>query len=393
MAALSIGAAWAMLVLYLLSRALRQFRAHRLTSLLASRPQRRAAVSIIVPARDEIANVERCLRGLAAQRDLGKGSSILFVDDNSADGTAAAVARAIARGAPLRLAHAGPLPPGWMGKPYACWRGAQLASGEWLCFIDCDVRTAPELVAAALATAERQRLDMLSLRPFQELGSFWERIAFPAGLLIIACAKGRRTANSQASSAEMANGQFILIRREVYRRVGGHAAVRGEVCEDKRLASLVNDHGFRFRVFAAEHLARTRMYRDFSSLWEGFSKNAIDILGSARATLLAAAAGVVAGWCSLLLPCALAAVQLCEPSAPAAMGLALSLFGSAVATGIQLATARRLRIPAAYGLLCPLGYTLAAALACRSVLLHSTGRVTWKGRTYEIGQKVSLSRS
>jgi chlorobactene glucosyltransferase len=394
MAALAIGALWAMLVLYLLTRALRQFRAHRLTALAAPpRPPQRAAVAIVVPMRNEIANIERCLEGLEAQRGLGEGSSILFVDDNSADGTPAAVAGAIARGAPVGLAAAGALPPGWMGKPHACWRGAEQASAPWLCFIDCDVRIAPDLVAAALATAARQRIDMLSLRPFQELGSFWERVVFPAGLIIIACAKPRRAARDRAASEEMANGQFILIRRDVYLRVGGHRAVRAEVCEDKRLAALVKEHGFRFRVFAAEHLARTRMYRDFNSLWEGFSKNAIDILGSAGATLWAAAAGFLASWCALALPGALAAAFWSAPSTPAAIGLGLALCGSAAAIGIQLATARHLQIPAAYGLLCPLGCTVAAALACRSVLSHLTGRVTWKGRTYEIDRKVSLSRS
>jgi chlorobactene glucosyltransferase len=394
MGGLLIGAAWAVAVLYLLSRALRQFHAHRLSSLVVGMPpQRRACVSIIVPVRDEIANIEACLRGLEAQRDLGPGSSILIVDDGSEDGTTAAVARAIARGAPIRLVRAGPLPQGWVGKPYACWRGAQLSASEWLCFIDCDVRVAPQLVSAALSTAERQRIDMLSLRPFQELGSFWERIVFPAGLIIIGCAKSRRAAADRAASEEMANGQFILIRREVYHRVGGHRTVRGTVCEDKQLAALIKENGFGFRVFAAEHLARTRMYRDFNSLWEGFSKNAVDILGSARATLLAAAAGLFVGWSTLLLPCALAAVVTSSPSAPAEIGLALSLFGSAVATGIQLATARHLGIPAAYGLLCPLGYTVAAALACRSVALHVSGRITWKGRTYEVDRKVSLGRS
>ena len=394
MAALAIGAAWAVLVLYLLLRALRQFRAHRLSSLAAApRPPSGAAVSIIVPMRNEIANLERCLDGLAAQRELAAGSTVLFVDDNSADGTGAALARAIGRGAPVALAEAGPLPRGWMGKPFACWRGAQQARTEWLCFIDCDVRVAPELVASALAAAERERLDMLSLRPFQELGSFWERVVFPAGLIIIACAKGRRRRREQASADEMANGQFILIRREVYRRVGGHRAVKGEVCEDRRLAALVNEHGFRFRVFAAEHLARTRMYRDFTSLWEGFSKNAMDILGSAPATLCAAAGGFFVGWAAMLLPAGLAAVVFAAPSPAAAGGLALALGGSAVVVGIQIATARHLRIAAAYGLLCPLGYTVAAALACRSVVLHLKGRVTWKGRTYEVDRKVSLSRS
>src|SRR5262249_53900201 len=151
----------------------------------------------------------------------------------------------------------------------------------------------------AVRTAKAHGIDMVSLHPLQELGSFWERIVIPAGLLIIACAKPFRTA-----AADAANGQFLLIRREVYFEVGGHACVRAEICEDKALAIRVNKAGFRFRASAAEHLARTRMYRDFRSMWEGFSKNATEILGSAEATLIAAAAALVVGWTALLLPIA-----------------------------------------------------------------------------------------
>lgn len=394
MLGLFAGTIWVAFVLWLLVRTLRQFRAHRLTSLApAATGSGVPSVSIVVPVRDEIANIGACLEGLAGQSGLGADSSITIVDDDSQDGTAAAVERAIAGGAPIRLAAAGPLPPGWLGKPYACWRGAQSASGAWLCFIDGDVRMAPDLVAAALATAEAQGIDMLSLQPFQELGSLWERLVFPAGLLMIACARGQPADDDGPGSAEMANGQFILIRRRVYEEIGGHAAIRNEICEDVALAARAKQAGYRFRVLRAEHLARTRMYRDFASLWEGLSKNAIEILGSAPATLLAAAAAFVAGWSTLLLPLAIATALTRAPSAAAAIGLGLAALGSAVVVGIQLGTARHLRIPTALGLLFALGYTMAAALACRGVLLHLTGRVTWKGRTYERHRKVSPGRS
>ncbi len=125
MLALLSGAVWAGLVLYLLSRALRQFRAHRTTTLAApAEPIPAAPVSIIVPARNEIDNIETCLRGLTAQTGLPGGFSIIVVDDGSEDGTAAAVERQIGRGCPIELVAAGALPDGWVGKPHACWRGA-----------------------------------------------------------------------------------------------------------------------------------------------------------------------------------------------------------------------------------------------------------------------------
>jgi chlorobactene glucosyltransferase len=390
MLAFLIGAAWGGVVCWLLVRAMRQFRAHRTTAIgIAPRPGLARRVSIIVPARNEIANIARCLEGLLAQKGLDARSSIIVVDDNSQDGTAGAVERAAARGMSVRLVAAGPLPQGWVGKPHACWRGAQVAEGEWLCFIDADVEAMPLLVASAIDTAERQAIDMLSLRPFQELGSFWERLIMPAGLLVIACAK---KADQHAANENATNGQFILIRREFYRRVGGHAAVCAEICEDNALAARVRQAGGRFRVLSAEQLARTRMYRDLASLWEGLSKNAVEVLGSVRGTLVAAGVSMLVGWAAFVVPLALFLAALRHPDPLTVTGAVLALLGSAIVFGVQLGTTRYFRIPIGFGLLFAVGYTLVAILACRSVQLHRRGRVTWKGRTYELDRKVSPGR-
>src|SRR6266542_3862859 len=223
-----------------------------------------------------------------------------------------------------------------MGKPYACWQGAMRARAEWLCFIDADVRAAPELIGAALTAASRQGIDMLSLNPLQELGSFWERLIIPAGLVAIACATDLRPIDDPASPEVSANGQFILIRRAVYRAVGGHAAVRGEVCEDKALAALVKHGGWRYRMLGAEPLARTRMYTGLAALWEGLGKNAIEIIGDGATTAAAATAAMVIGWAAVLVPALTAIAVMQEPSALGMIGLALALLGSAAVLGIQI---------------------------------------------------------
>ena len=91
------------------------------------------------------------------------------------------------------------MPPGWLGKPHACWRGAEGATADWLCFIDADMRAEPLLLASAVRAAEAQGIDLLSLQPFQELGSLAERLVVPAGLLIVACAKDLRDIDDPAS--------------------------------------------------------------------------------------------------------------------------------------------------------------------------------------------------
>jgi chlorobactene glucosyltransferase len=380
MLALVCGAAWAALVIYLLCRILRQFRTFRETALAASiRTEDLPSVSIIVPVRNEIENIEHCIADLSAQTCLGERFAIIIVDDDSQDGSAGAIAGRVARDRRVKAIPAGALPGGWVGKPNACWRGALAAEGEWLCFVDADVRAEPRLVASAVRTARAHSIDMLSLHPLQELGSFWERVIIPAGLLTIASAKRFRTA-----SEDVANGQFLLIRREAYFQVGGHAAVRGEICEDKALALRVKAAGLRFRVLSAAGLARTRMYRGLRSLWEGLAKNAADILGSPGATLAAAIGAALFGWGTLLVPAVAGVAFAADPGAAPAAGLGLAVLGSSVVTGVHIAMARHFRIPAAYGLLLVLGYTIAACLACYSVLAHIDGRVTWKGRTYRL---------
>ena len=389
MAALVAGVVWAGLVAWLLLRIMRQSAAHRIMSLsrLANDAAPAAAdVAIIVPARNEIANIADCLATLSAQRGLGD-LRIIVVDDGSQDGTGAAVGHAATADPRIALVDAGRLPAGWMGKPHACWQGALAADAPWLCFIDADVRAAPELVRLAIAAAEQHGIDLLSLNTFQVLGSFWERLVIPAALVLIACVQDLRSIDDPASPAVAVNGQFLLIRREVYFAAGGHRAVRAEVAEDKALAARIKRRGWRYRMLAAEDFVRTRMYRDLASLWQGFAKNATEILGDGSATVAAATAAMTVAWTALLLPLLIGLTAARQASPAAAVGFACALLGSLTVAGVQVASARHFRIPIAFSLLFPAAYTAIAALACYSAALRRRGRVRWKGRTYQLDRE------
>jgi chlorobactene glucosyltransferase len=386
MAALFAGAGWACLVAWLLQRMMRQFAAHRTMSLrrLADGAAPAAAdVAIIVPARDEIANIADCLASLSAQRGLGD-ARIIVVDDGSQDGTAEAVARAARADPRIALVEPGRLPAGWMGKPHACWQGALAAEAPWLCFVDADVRAAPELVRLAIAAAAEHGIDLLSLRTFQVLGGFWERLIIPPALVLIACVQDLRRVDDPASPAVSVNGQFLLIRREVYFAVDGHRAVRAAIAEDKALAARIKHRGWRYRMLGAEDLVRTRMYRDLASLWQGFAKNATEILGDGPTTIAAATAAMAVAWSALLLPLVIGLTAAQQLSPAAGVGFACALLGSFAIAGVQFASARHFRIPIVFGLLFPAAYTAIAALACYSAALRRGGRVSWKGRTYRL---------
>jgi chlorobactene glucosyltransferase len=386
---LCAGAAWAGLVLWLLARVLRQFKAHRpLPAVLPALDGAAASVAVIVPVRNEIGNIDGCLAGLRHQSGLAGGPAIIVVDDESQDGTADAVARAAAIDPRIRLIPAGPLPRGWMGKPHACWRGALAAEAEWLCFIDADVRAAPGLVATALAAAETRGIDLLSLAPFQVLGSFWERLIVPAALLLIACVLDQRAAERPGANDVPVNGQILLVRRSVYLASGGHAAVRNEVSEDKALAARIRDCGWRYRFHDAGGLAATRMYTGFKSLWSGFVKNAVEIVGGCGDTVAAATAGMIVAWSAVLIPLSAARALIGSASVAEIVGFGFCLAGSLIISGVQTGTVRHLRVPIAFALLFPLAYSAVAALAWHSAIVRRAGRVSWKGRIYEIQRHV-----
>jgi chlorobactene glucosyltransferase len=324
---------------------------------------------------------------------LANGPAIIVVDDGSEDGTAEAVREMVRDDPRIRLIGAGDLPAGWIGKPHACWQGALQADAEWLCFIDADVRATPDLVRTALAAALDQRIDLLSLSPLQEVGSFWERLIIPAGLLLIGCVQDLRRVDKAGANDIAVNGQVLLIRGDIYFAVGGHAAVRGEICEDKALALRIKQAGRQYRMLGAEQLARTRMYTSLKALWEGLAKNATEIIGDGPDTVAAATAGLVIGWAAVLVPLLSVAAALREPSAAALAGAALALFGTATVIGVQIGTTRYFRISPVFGFLFPIAYTAVAALAWRSFALRRAGHVTWKGRTYAIERKASAGRS
>ena len=378
---LALALAWCVVVAVLIVRAFGQRNALRRLEPAAD-PQDCAKVAFIVPARDEAANIGACLASLTAQSCSGARPSIVVVDDHSSDATAAIVAAAADADSCVRLMRAPSLPPGWTGKSHACWIAARALprSVEWLCFMDADVRAEPMAISSALAEADSERLDFLSLAPRQELVSFAERLVMPCGLYLLAFTQDLRLVQGPNGKAT-ATGQFIQIRRSVYESVGGHASVAAEICEDVELARRVKLAGFRVLLEGGDSLLATRMYEGWRSLWLGVSKNLVDMLGGPISTLMTAFLAVVLAWSALALPI-LDLVACRGGRQEACAGLALALPASAAALGLHMAGAGFFRIPLWYGLLFPLGYSAGAGMALDSVRRRLSGRTRWKGRTY-----------
>ncbi len=346
-------------------------------------------ISVIVPARNEARNIRRCAGALLAQDY--PHFELIVVDDRSSDGTGALLAALQAgAGGRLRVVQGAELPPGWAGKPHALHQGVGQARGEWLCFVDADTFAAPALLSAARRAAREQGADMLSLLTGQELESFWERAVLPLVFTALSFGFPARRVNDPARPEAIANGQFILIRREAYEAVGGHQAVRDRIAEDLALAQRVKGGGFRLIVADGRELARTRMYTSLAEIWEGWTKN-IFIGMQGRLGLLLF--GVLVGLFGALgLPAWLVGAALWLPAALRAGS------GAAWVPALVLLQAlglwayllwQRARAAQAFGLSPLYAFTFpAGALLFTAMMLASAGMVlsgrgvTWKGRRY-----------
>jgi chlorobactene glucosyltransferase len=375
---------WLAAVIWLIARAFQQ--RGLLQSLQAAEPplaDRTPKVAVIVPARDEAANIDRCLRSLVGQTYPASRLRIVVIDDHSRDRTFA-IASALTQTYPqLTVLRSPPLPPHWVGKSHACWIGVRAVEedADWLCFVDADVWAEPALVASAIAAANAGALDLLSLAPRQELQSFAERLVMPCGLYLLAFCQDLRTVQARNSSEVTATGQFMLVRRACYETVGGHAAVRGAICEDLMLARLLKRSGSHAILQDGRRLLSTRMYRGWSTLWIGIAKNLSEMLGGPLRTIAIAVAAVALAWAAWLIPLS-DALHCAQGSSGSCVGLIPAALGSAAAFGLHIAGASYFGVPLWYGVLFPLGYSAGALIAIDSVRRRLSGRVTWKGRAY-----------
>ena len=381
---LLLSSIWLAVVIWLIVRAFRQRNLlPRLKSVEPPPAARAPKVAVIVPARDEAANIDRCLRSLAAQTYPASCLRIVVIDDHSSDRTFA-IASALAQTCPrLTVLRSPPLPPHWVGKSHACWIGAHAVEEDtdWLCFVDADVWAEPALIASAIAAARAKALDLLSLAPRQELQSFAERLVMPCGLYLLAFCQDLRTVQARDSSEVTATGQFMLVRRVCYETIGGHAAVHGAICEDLMLARLLKRSGGHATLKDGRRVLSTRMYRGWSTLWIGIAKNLSEMLGGPLRTIAIAVAAVALAWAAWLIPLR-DAVDCAQGNSGSCAGLIPAALGSAAAFGLHIAGASYFGIPPWYGLLFPLGYSAGALIAIDSVRRRLSGRVSWKGRTY-----------
>lgn len=348
-------------------------------------------VSVIVPARNEERNLPRLLPSLLSQRY--PDYEVIVVDDQSEDATARIVAEWSASDKRLRAIEGAELPrrDGWLGKPHAMHQGANAARGAFLLFTDADTVHDKLSLSSSVAYALAHNVDLLTITPCAELLSPSERLLMPLAFEGIITLYPPYKVNDPASSVAIANGQYMLVRREVYDAVGGAGRVKDKIAEDLEFGKAVKSDGYRLYLANGVHLMTVRMYTNFREVWEGWSKNVVLSFKENPRTGFFAVVGLLAVTVMpfLLVKWSLRAWQEALKSGNKSHRLAAGWITGLAAWNIALPLIfrrradRSLGLPVGWTFTQPVGAVVFSLIILNSLLRLARGKgVVWKGRSY-----------
>lgn len=325
-------------------------------------------VSVLIPARNEEANLADCLGAVLRQGETVR--EVLVYNDHSTDGTGRIIGEFAERDARVRSVEVLPLAEGWCGKNFACAQLASEATGKFLLFIDADARLTESAAARMAEEMHQRRLTFLSCWPGLELVSFWERALMPMlNFVVFATFPSPLSLLLGSSSLGLAHGACLMFERAIYEEIGGHTAVRDQIFEDTRLAQLWRERRQRGLCLDGQDVVRVRMYSSFAEIWQGFQKNFFPAFKHELSFWFFWTFHLVVFLSPFVLSVILPSVQI----ALAAMAVLL----------IRLALAWRFRQPLWGALLHPMAEVILLALGLSSWWRCKSGRgVAWKGREY-----------
>ncbi len=339
-------------------------------------------VSVVIPARNEVRNIERCLRSVLSTTY--PALEVVVVDDQSTDGTGDLARSIAATDNRVRIIDNSPLPGGWFGKQWACQTGALEAKGELICFADADTWHSRDLMTRSVNAIQRRGADLFSIAGSQDLGSFWERLVQPQIFSILLTRYGGTECVSESKRVEdkIANGQCLFVRRDVYEKLGCHELVRAHVADDMMMAQRYFAAGRNVVIEAGTSQLHTRMYTSLSELIHGWGKN---VFAGGRESVPMGALGRFMFPLLLILPPLLTIVPPVTLAVALALDLSLPVIvWSAVTTGAALiwfAVVYAIhRVPVAYALINPIGAIILLYIFLRAIARGR--RVAWKGREY-----------
>jgi len=240
-------------------------------------------VSLLIPVRNEASRIPDLLKSLSQVSY--PSLEIIFLSDESQDETLSLLQAFVSER--IKVFSGKPLPEGWAGKPWACHQLAELATGEVLVFCDADVRPGPEAILHTVGLMENQKVDVLTVLPFQEMKSLWEKaiIPFVMHLPILSLVPLKFSFRFKSPSWVVANGQWLTFSKRSYEAIQGHESVKNSFLEDMELAKNAVRRGFQVLPVIASEGIRVRMYQNSCELVEGFTKNLYLLCGQKTLSL------------------------------------------------------------------------------------------------------------
>jgi chlorobactene glucosyltransferase len=229
-------------------------------------------ISVLIPARNEGANIAKCLNSVIRQKYLN--IEIIVLDDGSSDNTYINASEIANKDKRIRIVKGNELPEDYTGKNWACYQLSLLATGNYLLFIDADVELKQESLIAAFTEMNKYKVDLLSVFPTQKLYSLGEWLIVPLmNWLLLTFLPLVFVYSKESKLFAAANGQFMMFRRDVYNLVGGHKSVNKTITEDIEFVKLLKANKYRVRTYLGGELVYCRMYNNIGTAFRGFSKN------------------------------------------------------------------------------------------------------------------------
>ncbi len=369
-------------------------------------------ISVIIPAYNEEINIRNCVEAVwRSELPDPQQLEILIADDESSDRTRIIASELAVSDQRVKVINVPPRPTTeiWVGKNWACSQAVKQASGEYLLFIDADVRLEPQAISAALAEAQNYQTGLLSCAPEIVCGCFSEWLVQPLIMTLLTVGFNFEQVNDPNDlSTAFAAGPFMLFSRSAYEHIGGHAAVASEIVEDVELGKLIKNHHLNLRYILGLGLIKVRMYQSFAALWEGWTKNWY--MGSGRNLGMVLYSNFVVILVFVVPWLGLASYLFGQLSAILSseseelthqlisfgrfgitktglelLTLGLSLIAIALQYRLRLITAKNFAQPLRYWWLGWLSGLLVVAIAMTSIIKTKTGwQWTWRGRSLSV---------
>ncbi len=343
-------------------------------------PEPAPHISIILPVRNEEANVNSCISSLLAQDY--PDFDLTIIDDGSTDATPCLLAQWQARDSRVHVHRIDHLPCGWAGKAHALHTGVMRTDGAWLLFTDADTRHAPHTLRLMAGHAMQQQDDLLSMHTnIVTISGPAMPLLMPITEILLAQRVTPREMSDPASSRSFAFGQYILLLRDAYLATGGYAAadLRGTSIDDLALAEQFKHFGCRIEVVNGRGLIKNRQWATWQSARQGWRKSYYGVIIRSRVPLAGLPAAVaLTAYGAGPLAVILRALRKRKARRSPVLFASITILAQIHA---RRCFDRVYDLAPPWSLAAPLGWLICGALAFDTTLLHLTGRaVNWKGR-------------